>query len=121
MDVVSGVIYYVLNAYSFGNLDKLVTAFGHKNTQNKLHEAVMEIRKTDVSEYTDSIMGSKDRIIESVKQEVIDKMLKPLQEQLDNVLSNLNNKESQLSETRAKLDRLQADKALIEQQLEEFK
>lgn len=121
LDVVSGVIYCYLDVLSFGNLDRLVTAFNHKNIQNKLHEAVMEIRKTDVSEYTDSIMGSKDRIIESVKQEVKDKMLKPLQEQLDNVLSNLNNKESQLSETRAKLDRLQADKALIEQQLEEFK
>lgn len=73
-----------------------------------------------MSEFVDTIMGNKDAILKKAKESVIDNMLKPLQEQLKEVVANKEQKQQKLVEAKGKLEKLEADKAVIEKQLKEF-
>lgn len=110
-----------LNGMSYGLLGKVGNALTHTDTQNDLHRYIGDIRNTDVSEFVDSIMGNKDEVLGKVRDSVINEMLKPLQKQLDDVLANKDKKEQKLAEAKDKLGKLEADKAVIERQLAEFK
>ena len=65
-------------------------------------------------------MSHKDAILKKVKDSIIDDMLNPLQEQLEEVVANKDQKQQKLVEAKGKLEKLEADKAVIEKQLKEF-
>ena len=109
-----------LNGMSLGVLGKIGNALSHNDTKKELHDYINGIRKTDVSEFVDTIMGNKDAILKKAKESVIDNMLKPLQEQLKEVVANKEQKQQKLVEAKGKLEKLEADKAVIEKQLKEF-
>lgn len=109
-----------INGMSLGVLGKIGNALSHNDTKNQLHHYIGDIRSTDVSEFVDTIMSHKDAILKKVKDSIIDDMLKPLQEQLEDVVANKDQKQQKLVEAKGKLKKLEADKAVIEKQLKEF-
>ena len=121
LDTILGVFDGILDGATLGIWGKVTAAFSHKDTQMAFHKGIDEMRSTDVSEYVDSIMDNKPRIINEVKKKVIDEMLTPIQQQLDEIVANKDKKEQQLTEAKAKLDKLEADEAVVEKQLAEFK
>lgn len=110
-----------LQGATFGVWGKVTNAISHSDTQNALHRGIDEMRSTDVSEFVDTIMDNKDKIISEVKTKVIDDMLKPIQQQLDDIVANKDKKEQKLAEEKTRLEKLKADESAIEKQLAEFK
>lgn len=114
-------LYGCFNGLTLGVYGKIITASSHKDVQIAFHKSIDEMRSADVSEYVDSIMDNKPKIINEVKKKVIDEMLKPIQDQLDEIIANRDKKEQKLAEAKVKLEKLKADKLVIEKQLIEFK
>lgn len=101
-------------------LKNIENFFFHGKVKNELRSLIDEIRSTNVSEFTDSIMGNKDEIINEVKERVIKDMMEPLKVQLDELIANKDNRKKQLLDATDKLKTLQAEKEVIEKQLTEF-
>lgn len=121
LDAILDIFNGFLEGATFGVWGKVTTALSHKDTQIAFHKGIDEIRSTDVSEYVNSIMDNKPKIINEVKKKVIDEMLTPIQHQLNEIVANKDKKEQQLTEAKAKLEKLKTDESVIEKQLVEFK
>lgn len=99
---------------------KLDNFLNHKENQNDLYKAISDLRSSDVTDCIDAIMNNKDAVLEKVKNGVITNMLKPLQDQLQEVVAHKNERQKKLTEASEKLKRLVSDKGVIEKQLSEF-
>lgn len=108
------------NGASFGTLGLIGNLISYNDTKRQLHEQINELRKIDVSPYLDSILNNKDRVIGIVKTKVYDNMLTPIQNQLQELIANKDNRQRILTESKEKLYNLLSEKALIEKQLAEF-
>ena len=87
----------------------------HKGELKKLcYKYIEEIKNIDASAYLSKIKTQKDVIIDMAKKPVLDELLLPMQEQLDEILSDVNAKES-------KLQKAQEDAKLLKEKLNTFK
>lgn len=109
-------LYGFLNGASFGLLEGLGNALDHSNAQNRLHSHVNEIRNTDVSGCLESIYTKKNQVIEKVKRKIIEELVNPLQEKIDDIVKNKSQKEQKLNQAKSELEKLQKAKVQIEEQ-----
>lgn len=63
--------------------------------------------------------ANKDKIINTIRQKLIEEMLNPLQEKVEEIRNDKANKETKLEEAKATLDGLLEKKTILEVQLEE--
>lgn len=110
-------IYDFFQGFTFGGLGKFVNALSYNDNKKELHERIAEIRSVDVSDYLDFIMQNKDEIIEKVRSKIIDDVLTPLQQQLDNIVANKDKKEKELAAAKEKLGKLRSEDDIITKQL----
>lgn len=110
----------IFNVVTLGIAGKIGNAWSHNDIKKGLHTKINDLRSVDVSKYLDTILVSKDNILDYIKKSAIDEMLKPLQEQLNDIISNKSNKEQRLAEEKEKLVKLQAEEVKTETQLAEF-
>ena len=118
----SDFLFDFLNGASWGVVGLLGNALSHGDSKRNMHQCVLEIRSNvDLSEVLDSVFRRKDEVIEEVKTKFITELIEPLQQQIEQIMSNKANKEQQLKDAQSKLDQLNKDKEQITKQLETIK
>ena len=113
-------LYNFLNGATWGLLGGLGNAFSHGEVQNKLHKHVNEMRNIDVTGCLETIYDKKDQVIEKVKSRIVEELINPLQEKIDEIVKNKDQKEHKLNEAKLQLEKLLKEKTLIDEQLQEM-
>lgn len=120
LDAIGGFVYNFLIDASFGTLGTLTTALSHESTKIKLLDYINNLRNSfDVGTSLQSAFANKDKIIEAIRKALIDEMVTPLQEKLEEIRNDKKDKENNLAVAKATLERLLDKKKQLEGQLKE--
>ncbi len=120
LDIIGGFLDEFFNRLSFGLVGAIERAFKHNLTKIRLLNLIN--RERDSFDCGDSLQGAfanKDKIINTIRQKLIEEMLNPLQEKVKEIRDDKANKETKLEEAKAALDSLLEKKTILEVQLEE--
>ncbi len=120
LDIIGGILDKFFNGLSFGLVGAIERAFKHNSTKIGLLNFINS--KRDSFDCGDSLQGAfanKDKIINTIRQKLIEEMLNPLQEKVEEIRNDKANKETKLEEAKATLDGLLEKKTILEVQLEE--
>lgn len=120
LDIIGGVLDKFFDGLSFGLVGAIERAFKHNSTKIGLLNFINS--KRDSFDCGDSLQGAfanKDKIINTIRQKLIEEMLNPLQEKVEEIRNDKANKETKLEEAKAALDDLLEKKTILEVQLEE--
>lgn len=120
LDIIGGFLDEFFNRLSFGLVGAIERAFKHNSTKIGLLNLIN--RERDSFDCGDSLQGAfanKDKIINIIRQKLIEEMLNPLQEKVEEIRNDKANKETKLEEAKAALDGLLEKKTILEVQLEE--
>ena len=99
-------------------IEKVVNCFTHDNTKKKLKEELKELHSNcDITKYINSIFNQKEDIVELIRKRLIDELLNPLAEQLNEIISEQDKRAQKRHESQILLETLQKDKAIAEEQL----
>lgn len=110
-----------INGAMFGAWGRLKNARTHDDVKQKAHADINSISADfNPNPYLDNAFHRKDEVIEFVKQSFITDLIEPLQEQIREIRSKLDQKDKELSDAQAKRDELENKKKIIKSQLEEF-
>ena len=107
---IKGVVENIL----YGNLGFINGVMHKKKLRELCYECIEKLQNIDASMYLSKIKTQKDEIIDMAKKPVLNELLLPMQEQLDELLSDVNVKEQ-------KLQNAQNDAKLIKERLNSFK
>ena len=120
LDIIGGFLDEFFNRLSFGLVGAIERAFKHNSTKIGLLNFINS--KRDSFDCGDSLQGAfanKDKIINTIRQKLIEEMLNPLQEKVEEIRNDKAKKETKLEEAKATLDGLLEKKTILEVQLEE--
>ena len=121
MDILLAGAFGFLNGYTFGALGMAKRLFTHGEHKKNLLKHISDIsNEFDPLDYLESIHKHKDEIIDAVKDNFIEELINPMQEQIHEIRSSKEDKEKQLNEAKANLVRLKTNKVEIENQLVEI-
>ena len=107
LDIIDGILDKFFNGLSFGLVGAIERAFKHNSTKIGLLNFINS--KRDSFDCGDSLQGAfanKDKIINTIRQKLIEEMLNPLQEKVEEIRNDKANKETKLEEAKATLDGL---------------
>ena len=94
--------------------------FTHNSTKIDLLNFINNQRNNfDWGDLLQGAFANKDKIINTIRQKLIEEMLNPLQEKVEEIRNDKANKETKLEEAKATLDGLLEKKTILEVQLEE--
>lgn len=120
LNAIGGFVYNFLNGASLGTFGALTTALSHGSTKIELLDYINNLpNNLDVGTSLQGAFANKDRIIESIRKNLIDEMVTPLQEKLEEIRNNKKDKENNLAIANATLERLLDKKKQLEEQLKE--
>lgn len=115
------VIWDVLNGASWGLLGVIGNILSYDENLAKVEDFINSIsRDFDPSPYLDHAFMRKDAVIDSVKEAFITDLIKPLQEQIEDIRTKRNRKESELKNAQRERDALETQKGLIRTQIDEM-
>lgn len=120
LDIIGGLLGNFINGMSFGLVGVIGRALTHNSTKIDLLNFINS--KRDSFDCGDSLQGAfanKDKIINTIRQKLIEGMLNPLQEKVEEIRNGKVNKETKLEEAKVALDGLLEKKKILEVQLEE--
>ena len=120
LDIIGDLLGNFINGMSFGLVGVIGRALTHNSTKIDLLNFINS--KRDSFDCGDSLQGAfanKDKVINTIRQKLIEGMLNPLQEKVDEIRNGKVNKEAKLEEAKAALDGLLEKKTILEVQLEE--
>lgn len=120
LDIISDFLGEFFNGLCFGLVGAIGRAFTHNSTKIDLLNFINS--KRDCFDCGDSLQGAfanKDKIINTIRQKLIEEMLNPLQKKVEEIRNDKANKETKLVEAKAALDGLLEKKTILEVQLEE--
>lgn len=120
LDIIGGILGNFINGMSFGLVGVIGRALTHNSTKIDLLNSINS--KRDSFDCGDSLQGAfanKDKIINTIRQKLIEGMLNPLQEKVEEIRNGKVNKETKLEEAKVALDGLLEKKKILEVQLEE--
>ena len=120
LNIIGDILDEFFNRLSFGLVGAIERAFKHNSTKIGLLNFINS--KRDSFDCGDSLQGAfanKDKIINTIRQKLIEEMLNPLQEKVEEIRNDKANKEIKLEEAKAVLDGLLEKKTILEVQLEE--
>lgn len=120
LDIIGGILDKFFDGLSFGLVGAIERALTHNSTKIDLLNFINS--KRDSFDCGDSLQGAfanKDKIINTIRQKLIEEMLNPLQEKVEEIRNDKANKEAKLEEAKAALDGLLEKKTILEVQLEE--
>lgn len=110
----------IFDALSFGLVGAVGRAFAHNSTKIDLLNKINKIRDSfDCGDALQGAFANKDKIINTIRQKLIEGMLNPLQKKVEEIRNDKANKETKLEEAKAALDGLLEKKTILEVQLEE--
>lgn len=115
------VIWDVLNGASWGLLGVIGNILSYDENLAKVEDFINSIsRDFDPSPYLDHAFMRKDAVIDSVKTAFITDLIEPLQEQIEDIHTKQNQKESELKNAQRERDALETQKGLIRTQIDEM-
>lgn len=115
------VIWEVLNGASWGLLGVIGNILSYDENLAKVEDFINSIsRDFDPSPYLDHAFMRKDAVIDSVKEAFITDLIEPLQEQIEDIHTKRNQKESELKNAQRERDALETQKRLIRTQIDEM-
>lgn len=115
------VIWEVLNGASWGLLGVIGNILSYDENLAKVEDFINSIsRDFDPSPYLDHAFMRKDAVIDSVKEAFITDLIEPLQEQIEDIRTKRNQKESELKNAQRERDALETQKGLIRTQIDEM-
>jgi predicted GTPase/FtsZ-binding cell division protein ZapB len=115
------VIWDVLNGASWGLLGVIGNILSYDENLAKVEDFINSIsRDFDPSPYLDHAFMRKDAVIDSVKEAFITDLIKPLQEQIEDIRTKRNQKESELKNAQRERDALETKKGNIRTQIDEM-
>lgn len=120
LDIIGGILGNFINGMSFGLVGVIGRALTHNSTKIDLLNFINS--KRDSFDCGDSLQGAfanKDKIINTIRQKLIEGMLNPLQEKVEEIRNGKVNKETKLEEAKVALDGLLEKKKILKVQLEE--
>lgn len=120
LDIIGDLLGSFINGMSFGLVGVIGRALTHNSTKIDLLNFINS--KRDSFDCGDSLQGAfanKDKVINTIRQKLIEGMLNPLQEKVEEIRNGKVNKEAKLEEAKAALDGLLEKKTILEVQLEE--
>ena len=120
LDIIGDLLGNFINGMSFGLVGVIGRALTHNSTKIDLLNFINS--KRDSFDCGDSLQGAfanKDKVINTIRQKLIEGMLNPLQEKVEEIRNGKVNKEAKLEEAKAALDGLLEKKTILEVQLEE--
>lgn len=96
-------------------------AFDHNDNKRELLTAVNNIStQFDPKEYLESILNNKERLVSEMHDAFIGELINPLKEQLSEIEENKANKDKDIEDTIANLDKLRQQRIALATQFEEI-
>lgn len=120
LDIIGGLLGGFFDGISLGLVGAIGRAFTHNSTKIDLLNFINSKRDSfDCGDLLQGAFANKDKVINTIRQKLIEGMLNPLQEKVEEIRNDKANKEAKLEETKAALDGLVEKKTILEVQLEE--
>ncbi|MCI6110285.1 MAG: dynamin family protein [Prevotella sp.] len=120
LDIIGGLLGGFLDGISLGLVGAVGRVFTHNSTKIDLLNFINNQRNNfDWGDLLQGAFANKDKIINTIRQKLIEEMLNPLQEKVEEIRNDKANKETKLEEAKATLDGLLEKKTILEVQLEE--
>lgn len=120
LDIISGFLGEFFNGLCFGLVGAIGRAFTHNSTKIDLLNFINSKRDSfDCGDLLQGAFANKDKVINTIRQKLIEGMLNPLQKKVEEIRNDKANKETKLEEAKAALDGLLEKKTILEVQLEE--
>ncbi|WP_440424651.1 dynamin family protein [Prevotella sp.] len=120
LDIIGGLLGDFLDGISLGLVGAVGRVFTHNSTKIDLLNFINNQRNNfDWGDLLQGAFANKDKIINNIRQKLIEDMLNPLQKKVEEIRNDKANKETKLEEAKAALDGLLEKKTILEVQLEE--
>lgn len=120
LDIIGGLLGGFLDGISLGLVGAVERVFTHNSTKIDLLNFINNQRNNfDWGDLLQGAFANKDKIINNIRQKLIEEMLNPLQKKVEEIRNDKANKEIKLEEAKAALDGLLEKKTILEVQLEE--
>lgn len=120
LDIIGGLLGGFLDGISLGLVGAVGRVFTHNSTKIDLLNIINNQRNNfDFGDLLQGAFANKDKVINNIRQKLIEDMLNPLQEKVEEIRNDKANKETKLEEAKAALDGLLEKKTILEVQLEE--
>lgn len=120
LDIIGGLLGGFFDGISLGLVGAIGRAFTHNSTKIDLLNFINSKRDSfDCGDLLQGAFANKDKVINTIRQKLIEGMLNPLQEKVEEIRNDKANKEAKLEEAKAALDGLVEKKTILEVQLEE--
>lgn len=120
LDNIGGFLDEFFNRLSLGLVGAVERAFAHNSTKIDLLNDINNMRDSfDCGDLLQGAFANKDKVIDTIRQKLIEGMLNSLQEKVNEIRNDKANKEAKLEEAKAALDGLLEKKTILEVQLEE--
>lgn len=120
LDIIGGLLGGFLDGISLGLVGAVGRVFTHNSTKIDLLNFINNQRNNfDWGDLLQGAFANKDKIINNIRQKLIEDMLNPLQKKVEEIRNDKANKETKLEEAKAALDGLLEKKTILEVQLEE--
>lgn len=120
LDIIGGLLGGFLDGISLGLVGAVGRVFTHNSTKIDLLNFINNQRNNfDWGDLLQGAFANKDKIINNIRQKLIEDMLNTLQKKVEEIRNDKANKETKLEEAKAALDGLLEKKTILEVQLEE--
>lgn len=120
LDIIGGLLGGFLDGISLDLVGAVGRVFTHNSTKIDLLNFINNQRNNfDWGDLLQGAFANKDKIINNIRQKLIEDMLNPLQKKVEEIRNDKANKETKLEEAKAALDGLLEKKTILEVQLEE--
>lgn len=120
LDIIGGLLGGFLDGISLGLVGAVGRVFTYNSTKIDLLNFINNQRNNfDWGDLLQGAFANKDKIINNIRQKLIEDMLNPLQKKVEEIRNDKANKETKLEEAKAALDGLLEKKTILEVQLEE--
>ena len=120
LDIIGGLLGGFLDGISLGLVGAVGRVFTHNSTKIDLLNFINNQRNNfDWGDLLQGAFATKDKIINNIRQKLIEDMLNPHQKKVEEIRNDKANKETKLEEAKAALDGLLEKKTILEVQLEE--
>lgn len=121
LEIVGGFLWNFCNGYTFGALNFFTQALSYNDNVHELKTRVNEISNSfDPEPYLNSCLNTKDAVLASIQEKVIDEFVAPLQHQVDDILSHLDEKKTKLAEAEERLAKLKEKQKIVKEQIAQF-
>lgn len=121
LDEIRGFVYNFLNGATLGLLGGVTNFLTHGSNKIELLNKINQIRNSfDVGSALDGAFANKDKVIQTIREALVDDMLNPLQKKVEEIRNNIQDKELKLKEAESSLESLLAAKNKIDGQLDEI-